>query len=307
MVEYEGRAWASVIFRWRGSVIGNLLPRVLLAATIGVAAEGLYRTSSLSLPPIGHSLLGAALGLLLVFRTHAAYERYWEARRLLGGLAHHARDLTRQIGTYLGTEDQFGRAEKRDLRRLVIAFYRLVAQSLRGERDLASLGEVLSSGERAALEDARGRPAVVASWISHRLAQEVRRTGTPEERLLAMDANLAGLLEAWGGCDRIRTTPVPFAYAQHVKVFVTLWCFSVPFALVDALRLYTPVAAALLAFALFGIEEVAVEIEQPFGRDANDLPLDPIGDGIVRSTKEILELGAQPPHADRSASNFPSY
>ncbi len=103
-----------------------------------------------------------------------------------------------------------------------------------------------------------------------------------------MDANLTTMIGGLGGCERIRRTPVPFAYAQHIKVFVVLFCYTVPFALVEALGIYTPIAAAVLSFALFGIDEIGVEIEDPFGTDPNDLPMERIGDTIEASCRELL-------------------
>jgi putative membrane protein len=196
----------------------------------------------------------------------------------------------RQVATLTHGTDETARGERSEIGRLVVLFYRVTAQALRDERDLTPFAALLAERERAELDRAKSRPLVVAAWISRRIAEEARRVGTPEQRLLAMDANVTALIDCWGGCERIHRTPVPLAYAQHIKIFVTLWCFSVPFALVDTMRLYTPFAAALLAFALYGIDEIGVEIEDPFGHDPNDLAVDAIGDGIEASTAELLDV-----------------
>jgi len=269
----------------------GLLPRILITAAIGAVAQVLFRTTGFRVPAIGHTLIGVALGLLLVFRTNASYDRFWEGRRLLGAIGNRSRDLMRQVVSLFPCADDRARAVQAELQRLIVAFYRVMVQGLRGERDLTALGALLSESERGALESVTARAGVIATWISTRLVAEVERLKLAETRLLAVDANLTALVDSWGGCERILRTPVPFAYAQHIKLFVTVWCFSVPFAMVDALRWYTPVAAGLLAFALFGIDEIGVEIEDPFGYDANDLPLDAIGEGIDASSREILAAG----------------
>ena len=105
-----------------------------------------------------------------------------------------------------------------------------------------------------------------------------------------MDTNLTALVDYHSGCERIVRTPIPFAYAQHIKLFVTLFCFTVPFAIVDAMKGYTPVAAAIFAFALFGIDEIGVEIEDPFGYDDNDLPIERIAATIKTSTRRHRRL-----------------
>ncbi len=293
MIDYEPRHWFSLLVQLRGSVLRNLAPRIALAAGLGALAEGLFRTTGFRIPSMGHTLLGAALGLLLVFRTNASYDRFWEGRRLLGAMTNRSRDLVRQMATLVEGDGAELRAHREALRRLVVAFYRLTAQALRDERDLAALGALLTDDERARLEPVVSRPSVVAAWMTVHAVAAARIAGASETRVLAMDANVTALVDALGGCERIRRTPVPFAYAQHIKLFVALWCATVPFALVDALRWYTPLAAAMLAFALFGIDEIGVEIEDPFGHDPNDLPVDRIGDGIDRATREILDVGGR--------------
>jgi len=97
-------------------------------------------------------------------------------------------------------------------------------------------------------------------------------------------------MDSIGSCERIVKTPVPFAYAQHIKLLVLLFCITLPFAIVDTMRWGTPVVAGLLALALFGIDELGVEIEDPFGSDANDLPLEAVGRSVATSTRELLRL-----------------
>lgn len=290
MIEYEGRAWLSILARTRGSVIPRLLSRVIACAGMGVVAVWLNRTEELHLSPIAHTMIGVALGLLLVFRTNASYDRYWEGRRLLGGMVIRVRDLTRQAIAYLPGDAH--RASRESVRALGCAYFRLAAQLLRGEDDLGRLSSLLSASERAALEGVRARPQVVSTWITSRLARLAEAGALPETRLFAMDQNLLALTDSLAGCERILRTPVPFAYAQHIKIFVVLFCFTAPFTMADAMGWATPVAAGLLAFALFGIDEIGVEIEDPFGTDPNDLPVDAIGDGIESATRAMLDAGA---------------
>ena len=119
------------------------------------------------------------------------------------------------------------------------------------------------------------------------LAKSASEGRLSPEKLHFMDANVTQIIDLFGGAERIMKTPIPFAYAQHIKTFLMLFCFTAPFAMVDAMRWLTPAVSALLAFALFGIDEIGVEIEDPFGYDENDLPLDEIGGRIAADTAEI--------------------
>lgn len=285
MVEYESRNWAAVLFRLRGSVIPSLVPRMLICAALGGISAWAFEVHHFKLPPIAHQILGVALGLLLVFRTNASYDRYWEGRRLLGHFTNRARDLARQVAAYMDGES----ADRRLIARYLSIFYALLRQRLRDESDLSQLGPTLTEAERAALEPAPVRPALVVVWLTSVLARCQREGRISPERLHLMDANVTQLIDVWGGCERIRRTPIPFAYAQHIKGFLTLFCFTAPFAMVEQMHRYTPIAAAILAFGMFGIEEIGVEIEDPFGYDANDLPLDAIGARITDDTAVMVD------------------
>jgi putative membrane protein len=240
-------------------------------------------------------MIGVALGLLLVFRTNASFDRWWEGRKLLGHMVNRTRDVARQLVSYLPADE---RAAATTATRWLGAFYFVSMQGLRGETDLAAAGELLDGEERAVLEPVKARGPVVLSWISRTVDRVARAGKLSEARLLAIDGNLTALMDDVGACERIVRTPVPLAYAQHIKLFVTLWCFTVPFALVDAMGWLTCGVSAILAFALFGIDEIGVEIEDPFGYDANDLPVEAVGRTIRANTMEIIASDA-PPTASR--------
>ncbi len=290
MVQYDTRRWLSIVFRLHGSVLPKLAGRVVSATAVAFVAYELHRRVAFKIAPVAHTMVGVALGLLLVFRTNASFDRWWEGRKLVGSMVNRTRDLTRQVTHMIdGDEDLTAR---RELRAMIAGFFALTRMHLRAERDLGPLEASLGPSLRAALEPAQHRPVVMLSWISARPCELTRAGRLSEQRLAAMDANLTALHDYLGGCERILRTPVPFAYAQHIKTFLMLFTFTAPFAMVDALRGYTPIASAVLAFALYGIDEIGVEIEDPFGHDANDLPLDAINEGIEAATMETLERRA---------------
>jgi putative membrane protein len=287
VVEYDAKSWLGVIARVRGTVLLALLPRVLMAVTLGVVAVIVYRNYAFSFPTTAHGVVGVALGLLLVFRTNTSYDRYWEGRKLLGSIVNRSRDLARQGAAFLGDGDEV-KASRARLQRHIAALYALIRQYLRAERDLSALGDLLTESERKELADVVVRPCSVALWISQNLAEQARKGRLTAQQHVAMDANITSIVDSWGGAERIMKTPVPFAYAHHIKTFLSLFCFSLPFALVDTMKLATPFAVAVVAYGMFGIEEIGVEIEDPFGYDDNDLPLDAIGKTIERDTKLLL-------------------
>jgi len=283
MVEYDARRWLGILFRLHGAVLPRLLVRIALLAAVGALAALLFEQRGIYVPPLGHTLVGVALGLLLVFRTNTAYDRYWEGRRQFATLVHRSRDFARQVASYIA--DPADRAEL--VRHLQLAFA-LIRQHVRRDDDLGALGALATTAERAALRAVGCRPNLALRWISDRLAERANVQQLVEGRLRMLDQHLSAYAECLAAIERIATTPMPFAYAHHLKAFLVLFCLSVPFALSPAMGWYTPLAAAIVGFALFGIDEIGVEIEDPFGRDANDLPLDALGELVNRDTAELL-------------------
>ena len=288
MIDYDSKGFSRIVFQLRGSVIPSIASRIVMCTAIGGGAAWLYDAKGTKIPSIAHTLLGVALGLLLVFRTNASYDRYWEGRKLLGGFVNRARDLVRQATSFIEGDDALGRGHRREIARQTVLFYALLRQYLRKERELENLGVPLDEAERAALREAAVRPNLAAHWLTARLVRAQRDGRLSEEKLRLMDNNITSFLDSWGGAERIMKTPIPFAYAQHIKSFLTLFCVSAPFAMVESMKWYTPIAAGILAFGMFGIDEIGVEIEDPFGYDPNDLPLDAIGFRVDEDTRLIL-------------------
>ena len=139
MVQYNPRSWWQVIFRLEGSVLPRLIVRVLLAAAVGAAAAYFFENHKFKLGAVTHTLVGAALGLLLVFRTNASFDRWWEGRKLLGAMVNRTRDLTRQVVNLVEGEDDKTNMQRSRLQKLVALFFAVTGQHLRSERELAKL------------------------------------------------------------------------------------------------------------------------------------------------------------------------
>jgi putative membrane protein len=290
MIDYDPKNWLSVLLRIRGSVAPRVLPRTIFVAVMGAIAAWAYEHHSFKIPPFAHTIIGVALGLLLVFRTNASFDRWWEGRKHYGMLVNRTRDLARQLRGYAATNPE-SRAVVERIVRWVDLFFALVVQTLRSEADLTALGNLATTEEREILGSKKMRPALVLAWITAAIDGLARGGVLTDARLLAIDGNLTSFLDSSGACERIARTPVPFAYAQHIKVFVTLFCLTLPFVLVDGLGWMTPAAAACLAYALFGIDEIGVEIEDPFGYDPNDLPSERVAKTIQSSLSEVSGIG----------------
>ncbi len=275
MIDYATKNWFALVVRFRGTVLRRVAVRSGLCGAFAVVAVLLKKQYGIdvSIPVVVHSIIGVALGLLLVFRTNASYDRYWAGRKSIADLVAHCRDLARQSAAYLSTDVP----RREQAGGLIIAFFAAVRRNLRHEHDFEELKGHVSEARIEALHSATQPPLLVASWLTELFSTASEDGVLSEQRLRNVDNNLTAIVSGWSDAERIHDTPVPFAYAHHIKVFLTLFCFTVPFALVHIADWYAITGASVVAFGMFGIDEIGVEIEDPFGYDENDLPLDEIG------------------------------
>jgi putative membrane protein len=298
MIHYDPHRWLDHLFDIRGSLAREISLRVGVCAIWAVAVVVFHRRVS----PVGtsmllHSLVGTAIGLLLVFRTNASYDRYWEGRRLWGGIVNDTRNLIRGASVHLADDLTL----LRTLTRWTALFPWTVANTLRDESDLGPFADELTPEQQQAVHSAQHPALFVADRMTACLLQ-ARRQGLITDVIQAwLDSNIHHLVDCLGGCERIRKTPLPFAYVVHLRRALIIFCFTLPFALVESAGWFTILIVLFVSYTLFGIEEIGVEIEGPFGNDANDLPMQEICEtirnnvyalgGISQSDREVMPKG----------------
>jgi ion channel-forming bestrophin family protein len=298
MINYDPHDWRSHLLDIRGSmlpeIIGRVVTTVVWATFVTVAHEVLPRYwpgFRLSVPTTVHSLVGTALGLLLVFRTNSSYDRFWEGRKLWGGMVNECRNLARQAGVYLeGCEEL-----RRDLLLWTASFPFAAMSSLRASRVAAPSSSQLPEEQVQQVLGSQHMPLAVAGQMTRVLREARDRQVISDYVLGQFDHNINLLIGYIGACERIHRTPLPFAYMVHLRRALILYCFTLPFALVGDLHWWTIAGTFLLAFVFFGIEEIGVEIEDPFGLDENDLPLERFCQMIEGNVLSVLNPSQQSP------------
>jgi len=278
--------WLAILFARRGSVLPSILPQLGLVtalATIITASHGMVLGWKTPLTPMPFTLVGIALAIFLGFRNSASYDRYWEARKFWGQGLNECRTLTRQALSLLDKQV--------DVRPFVygqIAFIHALRGYLRRvpvERELAAL---LPAELLARMREAHYPPTLIVVWLGQWL-HEQRRAGHLQPVLAAkMEDALSGLNQVQGGCERIVSSPIPFAYTVILYRTVGVYCLLLPFGLVDTLGWMTPLVTAFVSYTFFAQETLLSEIEEPFGNAENDLPLDALSITIERTLREML-------------------
>lgn len=278
--------WLAILFARRGSVLPSILPQLGLVTALAVAitaSHGVVFGWKTPLTPMPFTLVGIALAIFLGFRNSASYDRYWEARKLWGQGLNECRTLTRQALSLMD-----GQVDVRPFVYGQIAFIHALRGYLRRvpvERELAAL---LPAELLARLRDAHYPPTLILVWLGQWL-HEQRRAGHLQPVLAAkMEDALSGLNQVQGGCERIVSSPIPFAYTVILYRTVGVYCLLLPFGLVDTLGWMTPLVTAFVSYTFFAQETLLSEIEEPFGNAENDLPLDALSITIERTLREML-------------------
>lgn len=286
MIHYDPHKWLDHFFDIKGSLVREISSRVAICvAWSALVAYAHTRHFSVSIPASVHGLVGTALGLLLVFRTNASYDRFWEGRKLWGGIVNETRNLVRSAVVLLKDDPELVKR----IARWTAIFPFAAMNALRGARGLGPL----AASAPPEIADAQHPPLAVAARITGCL-DEARQRGLISDIVFTqIDQNVQLLIDYLGGCERIRKTPLPFAYVVHLRRALFLYCLTVPFALVEQTGWITIAETMLISYVFFGIEEIGVEIEGPFGHDDNDLPLEDICETIHRNLFALAEIDHQ--------------
>jgi putative membrane protein len=282
-------SWFHIALRWKGSVVPEVLPRSLLCGLFGALIYILHLFKiQVSLPILGSIIPNIVLGLLLVFRTNTAYERFWEGRKAWGLLVNTVRNLSRQILVAISEQESHDRQAKIAAVKLLPAFAIALKLHLRSEAVNAELAANLSDAQFDRLKTMNHPPLEIAFWISSYLQEQTHQGKLDRYQLGDMINLLHQMTDVVGICERILRTPMPLAYSIHLKQLLMIYCLSLPFQMVDQLEWMTAPIVALISFTLLGIEEIGIQIEDPFGHDANDLPLDNICNTMIRNIQDLI-------------------
>jgi putative membrane protein len=220
------------------------------------------------------ALLGAALSLFLGFRNNSAYDRWWEARTLWGGLVNHSRTLARRALTLIDdTRSTGGNDPKRLLVDLQIAYVHALRCHLRKQNPFPELLGLLPPDMVERLRSEQNVPAAML-LIMGELSREAFEAGRLDSiRLAALDQSFTELCNIQGGCERIKSTPLPKQYDYGPRLMVHMYCLMLPLGLVEGLRLITPLASTAVSLLFILLETIGREIENPFENTIHDTPM----------------------------------
>lgn len=288
-----------MLFVWHGSVLPKLLPRLLalfLLSFVIVYLHGHILSYKVPLNPAPLTLFGFVLALFLGFRNNASYERFWEGRKLWGALLNVTRSLTRQALTL--TNAPFSKDEVMKFVRMLTACTYALKHQLRGTDPHQDLERRLGELHFKIVAQEQYKPVVIMRLLAEWVQKARMENKIDSIQQARFDENIDKIADVIGGCERIISTPIPYSYRVLLHRTVYIYCFLLPFGLVDSLSWLTPFIVVFIAYTFVAFEAIADEIEEPFGTDNNDLALSSMCETIEAT---LLELTGK--HVEISREN----
>ena len=270
---------------WRGSVTPRILPSLLLMtgySLLIVALDQYWRPlPHLAVTPFEYT--GVVLGLVLVFRTNTGHDRWWEARKLWGGIVNQSRNITIETLSYgdvlnIGPQESLWRKE---MVKWTITFSFAAREALRNGKDFDHLTGLLSEQELEELKSAVHMPSFVAGKIAS-LVQQARISRHIDGFIFAkLEGQRILLIDHIGACERILKTPMPLVYAIKSRRFILIFLLLLPFSLTEKLGFSGVFVFFLVAYPLLSLDRIGIELQNPFAtQNLSHLPLHTICDTI---------------------------
>ncbi|HEY3433576.1 MAG TPA: bestrophin family ion channel [Rhodocyclaceae bacterium] len=278
--------WLRMLFVRRGSIVTKILTQqtfIFLLSCGVVFFKSDFLGYHINLTSAPFSLMGVALAIFLGFRINASYDRYWEARKLWGGVLIDTRNLARQALTFP--------VQTTEIRTFILglaAFAASMRNQLRGLDSRNGLESLLPKDVLDQVCQKSNVPVALLLWQAEGTRKMREVDGLDPVLAQRMEENLDNLSRSWGGCERIANTPLPFTYTVILHRSAYLYCILLPFGLEETVGIMMPLVVAFVSYTFFTLEEFSHEIEEPFGMQGNDLPLDALVIGIESSLKEML-------------------
>jgi len=291
MVNYNSKNWFSVFRFHKSDTFRSLLPLIIFFAlysygVVYVETHFLNISANLHLRNINvmHTLLGFAISMLLVFRTNTAYDRWWEGRKLWGSLVNNSRNLAVKLNSFLPHDDTKSRGF---FKKLIPLFATELQHHLQTETTRLALDEK-PHPEIPNFDTSKHVPNQVASLLMSRVNLLYRDGKLTGDQLILLNGEMQSFLEICGACERIKNTPIPFSYSAFIKKFIFIYVITLPLGFAYNLGHFAIPVTTFIFYVLASLELIAEEIEDPFGTDSNDLPMNKMAANIKKNVEDIL-------------------
>jgi putative membrane protein len=281
-----------VLTSLKGSIAKRIAMRALMVTLLAsaiVLVETMHPSYFSKVSATPFTLLGLSLSIFMSFRNNACYDRWYEGRKAWGDMIVEIRSMIRE------TQVIKDASERHKILSNLCGFAHALNAKLRSESELAASGDWLNPMPNGITTDISGR---ILTQVGQQCSMLGESGAISEWRYTLMANHLTRLTQAQAVCERIKHTPLPFPYTLLLHRTTYLFCILLPFAMAEPLGWLTPIFTAIVSYTFFGLDAIGDELEDPFGRDENDLPTDALVRTIERDVLAALGVTQLPPQLE---------
>jgi putative membrane protein len=285
--EYDG--FLKNALTLKGSITPRVIKKVMCVFFYSCSISFINYLDPFVFLPIGpFEYAGLIMGLILVFRLNAGYDRWWEARKLWGNIVNQSRNLAIIIANNTRTDDINAKLK---VMNYITAMPFLVKNSLRSNDVIDEINHLVENVDLSNLIKSKNKPVILSSMIAQELNHFRHQNQLDPFSFLQAEQMRELTLDCHGACERILKTPIPFVMAVKSRRFIFLFLLALPFAIVSTSLYISPFITGVVAYALFSLDQIGVELQNPFSeRNLSHLPLNDICISIEKNITEIREL-----------------
>jgi putative membrane protein len=287
MISYNTKDWFTFIFHvHKSDTVRKLFP-IMIAIGIYSSIIGYLEIAYFKVGkndyihniPIMHGMLGFVISLLLVFRTNTAYDRWWEGRKLWGGLVNNSRNLAIKLSAMLKDEN-----DRKFFRKFIPTYALILHRHLHDSETSKQLFDDVD----LEIDHHKHKPNQVKRMMFHKINDLYDSKKISGEQLIILNEELQSFTDICGACERIKNTPIPYSYSAFIKKFIFFYTMTLPFGYSISLGYFVAPVVVFIFYVLASLELIAEEIEDPFGDDENDLPTKKIAENIKKHVEELI-------------------
>ena len=286
MVTYNTKDWFTFIFKFhKADTFRTLFPLMIAigiyAGIIGYLEVEVWQLSEKSYIKnitIMHGMLGFVISLLLAYRINSAYDRWWEGRKLWGSLVNNSRNFAIKLSVILLDEN-----DRKYFRKIIPSYASILDKHLKNEEITLELFDDVKLQTHHS-----HKPNQVAKMMFYKINDLYNSKKISAEQLIIINAEVQSFTDICGACERIKNTPIPYSYSAFIKKFIFFYVMTLPFGYAFSLGYYVAPVVVFIFYVLASLELISEEIEDPFGKDENDLPTKKIAENIKKNIEEIL-------------------
>ncbi len=253
----------------------------------------------IGIPTIITGTMGTALAIFIGFRNSSAYDRWWEARKIWGGIVNHSRTYGRQVVTLLGMKnDENENTEIEDFKKQMvyrhIAWMNALRLQLRNQTTWDELKGLLDDKEYTTIIGASNKATQLVQNQAISNKTVFTKGYIDEFRHMQIDSTLTELYNLQGMAERIKNTPLPKQYDYFINVFLFVFMTLLPFSLVNTIAadtfswLVIPIST-IISLCFYVISATGAINEDPFENRFTDTPMTALCRTIEIDLREFLK------------------